>query len=120
MPKDTVSALADIRSQLAKLEKKLHAELAKLPAKYGYRSPEDFVAAFTAATGTPAKSAPAAPAPRSSKRKARVAITPEIVARVKKLVGEEKTGSEIAKLVGISLPSVQNIKTKLGLVKKRK
>ena len=30
-----------------------------------------------------------------------------------------KTGGEIAKSLGISLPSVQNIKKALGLVKKR-
>jgi transposase len=39
---------------------------------------------------------------------------------VKKLVQDGKTGSEVAKLVGISLPSVQNIKKALGLVKERK
>jgi DNA-binding CsgD family transcriptional regulator len=38
---------------------------------------------------------------------------------VKKLVGAGKTGSEIAKSLGISLPSVQNIKKALGLVKSR-
>ena len=31
-----------------------------------------------------------------------------------------KTGGEIAKAIGISLPSVQNIKKELGLVKKRR
>jgi DNA-binding CsgD family transcriptional regulator len=41
-------------------------------------------------------------------------------AEVKKLVSEGRTGGEIAKAVGISLPSVQNIKKALGLVGKRK
>jgi DNA-binding CsgD family transcriptional regulator len=38
---------------------------------------------------------------------------------VKKMVEAGKTGSEIAKAIGVSLPSVQNIKKKLGLVKAR-
>jgi DNA-binding CsgD family transcriptional regulator len=38
---------------------------------------------------------------------------------VKKLVEGGKTGSQIAKALGISLPSVQNIKKSLGLVKAR-
>ena len=38
---------------------------------------------------------------------------------VKKLVEAKKTGAEIAKALGISLPSVQNIKKALGLVKAR-
>jgi len=41
-------------------------------------------------------------------------------ATVKKLVEAGKTGAQIAKEVRISLPSVQNIKKALGLVKARK
>lgn len=41
-------------------------------------------------------------------------------AEVKKLVQAEKTGPQIARAVGISLPSVQNIKKELGLVKAKK
>ena len=41
-------------------------------------------------------------------------------AEVKKLVEAGKTGGEIAKTVGVSLPTVQNIKKALGLVQKRK
>jgi len=39
---------------------------------------------------------------------------------VKKLAKAGKTGSAIAEELGISLPSVQNIKKALGLVKARK
>ena len=46
-------------------------------------------------------------------------ITPEIVEKVKALATAGKTGSAIAKATGISLPSVQNLKKKLGLVKAR-
>lgn len=44
---------------------------------------------------------PAPMFPKSGKRKARVAITDDILAKVKKLAAEEKTVQEIAKLVGI-------------------
>ncbi len=50
----------------------------------------------------------------------RAVITDDTRAEVKKMVQAGKTGSEIAKAVGISLPSVQNIKKALGLVEKRK
>ncbi len=47
-------------------------------------------------------------------------ITDDTRAEVKKLVEAEKTGAEIAKALKISLPSVQNIKKALGLVRKQK
>lgn len=117
MPKDTVQNITETRKKLAKLEQKLHAEVAKLPAAYGFKSAEEFLAAFRAAVG--GKSAVKAKGAKNPKRKARVEITEEIVAKVKKLIEDGKTGGEIVKVVGISLPSVQNIKKKLGLVKKR-
>jgi predicted transcriptional regulator len=42
-----------------------------------------------------------------------------VKAQVKSLAEEGKTGQEIAKLLGISAPSVQNIKKALGMVKAR-
>jgi hypothetical protein len=53
------------------------------------------------------------------KRRKRSVITDETRSSVKKLVEGGKTGSQIAKALGISLPSVQNIKKALGLVKPR-
>jgi len=50
----------------------------------------------------------------------RAKITPETKTKVKELVKLKKSGTEIAKALGISLPSVQNIKKELGLVKKRR
>lgn len=47
-------------------------------------------------------------------------FTPETKAKVKAMVGQEKTGAEIAAALNISLPSVQNIKKELGLVQKRR
>ena len=64
--------------------------------------------------GRPKKAAAA------SKTRKRAKITAAIRARVKKLLQAGKSGSKIAEAVGISLPSVQNIKKAAGLVKSRK
>jgi hypothetical protein len=56
---------------------------------------------------------------KKAKRRRRAVITDETRSSVKKLVGSGKTGTQIAKALGISLPSVQNIKKALGLVKAR-
>ena len=50
-------------------------------------------------------------------RRRRAKITDETRDELKKLVQAGKTGNEIAKTLGISLPSVQNIKKALGLVR---
>jgi len=116
--------LAATRAKIATLEKsiatELNRELAALPAKFGF----DTVAAFlkavkSAAGGRPAKKGKAKAASAGKSRRKRAVITDETRAQVKKLTEAGKTGSEIAKAVGISLPSVHNIKKALGLVKKR-
>lgn len=111
------------RSRIASLEKEiataLRAELAALPAKFGYSSASDFVAAVKAAAGPARKAARAAKGARGRKRRKRAVITEATRAEVKKMVAAKKTGKEIATALGISLPSVQNIKKALGLVKER-
>jgi hypothetical protein len=98
--------------------KELAMELAALPAKFGFANVADFAAAVaTAAGGKPAGQVAAEPPATGKKRRKRAKITAETKAEVKKLVAAGKTGSAIAKAVGISLPSVQNIKKELGLVK---
>ncbi len=122
---DKLKALALTKAKLAELENsvaaELNKELASLPAKYGFNDPQAFLNAVKAATGgkggrKPAKAAKSA----GGKRRKRAVITAETKAKVKSLVEAGKTGEEIAKSVGISLPSVQNIKKELGLVKARK
>ena len=54
------------------------------------------------------------------KPRTRAVITDATRAEVKKLVSEGKSGAAIASELQISLPSVQNIKKALGLVKARK
>lgn len=124
MPTIVSSKLKELeaaRAKLANLEQEVRAELNKelaaLPAKFGFGSAEEFVDAVRAATGR--RGRPRAKAAGSAKRRQRAVITDETRTHVKKLVEAGKTGAEIAKQVGISLPSVQNIKKALGLVKKR-
>lgn len=123
---DKIKTLALTKAKVAELEKtiatELNRELAALPGKYGFDSVDAFVNAVKAAgRGRGRKvAAPKAAAPAGRKRRKRAVITGETKSKVKSLVESGKTGAEIAKAVGISLPSVQNIKKELGLVKARK
>jgi hypothetical protein len=103
------------------IAKRLQKELSSLHDKYGFSSLQEFVKALKgAASGSSKKSGrgKAAKVPGAKRRK-RAVITDETRATVKKLVEAGKTGSQIAKTLGISLPSVQNIKKAQGLVKAR-
>lgn len=121
-----IKALAAARARVVELEQaitaELNHELAGLPAQFGFADVKSFTAAVLTATGgkrRPGRKATAAkPAPR--KRRKRAVITDAMRAEVKKLVDAGKSGTEVAKAVGISLASVQNVKSKLGLVKKKK
>jgi hypothetical protein len=94
-----------------KIATQLHRELAALPGKFGFDSVAAFLKAVKAAGGKHRDAAP--------KRRRRAVITDATRAEVKKLTEAGKTGAVIAKALGISLPSVQNIKKALGLVKAR-
>jgi DNA invertase Pin-like site-specific DNA recombinase len=119
--------LAEARVKLASLEQAVQAELKKelaaLPAKFGFGSAEEFVQAVRTATGGRGRGRPPGSTGKrggpGKKRRHRAVITDATRSQVKKMVDAGKTGSQIAKEVGISLPSVQNIKKALGLVKKR-
>ena len=130
-----IKALAISKARVAELEKsiatQLNQELAALPAQYGFESVPAFVNAVKTATGgkikvargkNKAKAKAKAPAKAAGgrKRRKRAIITADTKAQVKSLSEAGKTGAEIAKAVGISLPSVQNIKKELGLVRARK
>jgi hypothetical protein len=134
MVTDKLKELETARAKLATLEQsiaqELNKELAALPAKYGFASADEFVRAVQAAGGGRVRRGRRGRPPGPSaakggrggpgrKRRTRAVITDETRAQVKKMVGEGKTGAEIAKTTGISLPSVQNIKKALGLVQKR-
>jgi DNA invertase Pin-like site-specific DNA recombinase len=121
MAQNTLKKIAEYKSKLADLERERSAQLVKLPAQFGFDSAGDFIAAFqqAAAGKSVRKTAKPAQAKTKSGRKPRAKITPEIVELVKKLIADGKTGAEVAKAAGISLPTVQNLKKKLGLVGKR-
>lgn len=128
MISDQIKALSDARAKVATLEQaiasELKRELATLPSKFGFSSVHEFIGAVRRAAGrkrgrkSRSSSKPAKTA-RARIRK-RATITDAMRAEVKKLSEAGKTGGEIAKAVGISLPSVHNIRKALGLVKKKK
>jgi DNA invertase Pin-like site-specific DNA recombinase len=119
--KELEATKAKIVSLEKSIAKRLHRELASLHAKYGFDSLGEFTKALKSAAGIGGKkgrrSRPAKAA--KAKRRSRAVITDATRASVKKLVESGKSGSEIAKSLHISLPSVQNIKKALGLVKAR-
>ena len=132
---DPLKELEAAKARVLELQSKFVGELASLPEKYGFKSLDEFVKAVkTASTskaparakagrkpGRKAAKAAAKPsAPKAEKKaRGRARITEEVKAQVKQLIEEGKSGSEIAKTLGISLPSVQNIKKAFGLVKSR-
>lgn len=132
MVTEKIQELAALQAKAAKLQAAIESqrtsELAGLPASYGYESINEFIKALKAAVSSGAKRgrrAAKGSGAKASKKKAaggkrkRAKITPELKAEVKAAVEAGKTGAQIAKEFGISVPSVQNIKKELGLVKKR-
>jgi hypothetical protein len=121
-------AKADIAAAEAKLSSDRVAALAKLPGDFGFENLNAFLKAVKAAygkggkaKGKPGRKPKAGAAPKAPKVKKgkRAKITDDIKAQVKSLSEQGKTGQEIAKALGISAPSVQNIRKAFGLVKAR-
>lgn len=124
MDNNKLKALAAAKAKVTQLEQAISAErsreLATLPAQYGFADVNSFVAAVKAASSKPRGRKPGAAKSAAPKKRKRAKITDAVRAKVKKLVESGKTGAAIAKVVGISLPSVQNIKKALGLVGKKR
>ena len=126
MVSEKMKELEAAKAKLAALEKsvaaELRQELSSLPAKYGFESVRAFVAAMKASSGGGKRGKRAAKkktATGGSARRKRAVITTETRDELKKMVEDGKTGGEIATALGISLPSVQNIKKSMGLVRKK-
>jgi hypothetical protein len=119
-----IKKLNATKAKLAALEKtvasELQHELASLSTRYGFDSLPAFFKAVRAAGSGGGRRKAAKAARKSGGRRRRAVITDATRAEVKKLAEAGKTGAEIAKAVRISLPSVQNVKKALGLVKSRK
>ncbi len=130
-----IKKLEALKAETQKLEQSIQnrrpSELAGLPEAYGFSSLNEFVKAVKAAYGKGGKRKSPAAKPakkgrvakvkevKEKKARTRARITDEVKAKVKQLVEEGKSGSQIAKAIGISLPSVQNIKKAFGLVKSK-
>jgi len=120
MAKNIQHALEAARAKVTKLEQaiiaKRNGQLAKLHAEHGFSSPAALIKAIKAAISGKKASV----ATGGGQRRKRSVITAETKAKVKALTQDGKTGNEIAKAVGISVPSVQNIKRELGLTRTSK
>jgi hypothetical protein len=133
MATSKIKELRALQARAAALQIAIDAErnkdLNSLPSRYGFDSVEAFIQAVRNASSakSTARGAKKKVASKSiaktvgsaGKRK-RAKITPAIKAKVKAAVKAGTSGAEIARTVGISLPSVHNIKKELGLVKERK
>lgn len=113
-----------IARQQAAIEAKFNAQLAALPVQFGFESADEFIAAVKAAADGAGRKIKAGGAKRGRPaggggRRKRTKITDEMRTQVGDLVKAGKTNEEVAQEVGISAPSVQNIKKQLGLVKAR-
>ena len=115
---DKLKELETARTKIAQLEAEVASErskeLAGLPAQYGFENTKAFIKAVKMAASGKTK------AGRGGGKRTRAVITDATRAQVKKMVEADKSGAEIAQALKISLPSVQNIKKALGLVKARK
>jgi DNA-binding NarL/FixJ family response regulator len=122
MATDKIKQLAEYQQKVEKLKKavadQLKQALSSLHKKYGFETPHDLIKAIKNSIG--GKRAARGAKPAGGKKRKRAKITPEMKQKLKSQVEAGKTGTEIAKSLGISLPSVQNIKKELGLVKARK
>lgn len=124
MVTEKIKQLEATKAKLEKIEKTIAAslrrDLASLPRKYGFGSVKDFVSAVMGATSGGSIRAKGKSGATGKPVRFRAVITASTHAEVKKMVEAGKTGAEIAKTLGISVPSVHNIKKALGLVKARK
>jgi hypothetical protein len=111
------------KARIAELEKSVAAEmnreLASLPGKYGFVSVKAFAKAVKAAVAKSGGIRSGKKGTGGPRIRTRAVITDATRADVKKMVDEGVSGAAIAKALNISLPSVQNIKKALGLVKPR-
>jgi hypothetical protein len=123
MLKELIKSLNDTKAHVealeARVEKGLKKTLATIHAEHGFDSVESFIKAVKTASKE-AESKGRKAANRAFPAAKRAKITAAVRATVKNLVQAGKSGAEIAKAVGISSASVQNVKKALGLVKTAK
>jgi hypothetical protein len=117
-----IKELNATKAKIAKLESEitrdLHQTLSKLHTEFGFDDVPSFIKAVKAASTTVVRRG--AHIVASSTKRTRAKINAGTHAAVKKMVKAGETGAAIAAELGISLPSVQNIKKTLGLTRTRK
>lgn len=118
MPNNKIKEIAAYQAKIAALEKSIAIEqkqkLTSLHNEVGFKSTEDLIDALRGL-----KKAPGKVRTKAARKGKRTRITSEIKAEVASAVEAGMKGAEIAAKLGISIPSIQNIKKELGLVKKR-
>jgi hypothetical protein len=136
---EKILKLSEAKAEVAQLTKAIEYDMENalrgLPTSYGYNNLADFIKALKvavkAAKGKPTKGARKAKGSaqakasvptkaQKTKKRARGVINDEVRATVQTLLSEGKTGAQIAKATKLSIPSIQQIKKSLGLVKPRK
>ena len=120
-----VKALEKARKAVEKLEKEMSRNLSSLPKKLGFDSMADFIAALQeidggSGSGSNKRGRPDDPSKSSSRKRKGGKVTAEIGRKAEKMFEAHKTAREVAEAVGLSLPTVNLIKKRLGLVNKRK
>jgi hypothetical protein len=117
---DKIKQLANYQGRIAELQKTIEKERAKalacLHEKYGYESTKELIKAIRKAAGSAGKRR----GRKARRHRKHARITPEMKEKIKVALEAGKPGARIAQEIGISLPSVYNIKKAFGLVKTRK
>ena len=98
MNNNALKKLAQYQKKIAQLERglvKFNQQLTQLPAKFGFKSMADFIAALRqAGTASPGSRLVAQ---KATKRRKRAVITTDTKSKFKQIVAAKKTGQEIAK-----------------------
>jgi hypothetical protein len=120
MVTDKLKQLSEYQTKIEELQNEINQErgneLAHLHEKYGFATTVDLIKALRAAAGLGGKRRGRGDA--QHRKHAR--ITAEMKEKIKVALQEGKSGTQIVKEFGISLPSVYNIKKAFGMVKARK
>jgi len=109
MANDKIKELENYKNKIAELEAAIEAErrekLATLHETVGLTSVEELIEALQSLGA-------------SGKRGKRTRITPAMKEQIGKALKDGEKGSAVARKFGVSVPTIQNIKKELGLVKK--
>jgi DNA invertase Pin-like site-specific DNA recombinase len=119
MVTDKLKQLTEYQTKIVELQNSIEQErkgaLAHLHEEYGFNTPGELIKALREAT-----SSKGIRKGRGGRRRKHARITPELREKIKVAIQSGKTGTQVAKEFGVSVPSIHNIKKEFGLVKSRK